>query len=649
MFKKHSKVISVILTLTLIASMCVVSAVSFSAAEGDSYYVVGTPQGWDPLNGDPMTDNGDGTWTKVYTGLSASGGVKVRNAQSAEWNACDDFTDVGPVGPGADDAKYTITEPNSTLTVLFDEATQKVTLTVTAGSDTPTQPETDPTQPETTPTQPETTPTQPETTPTDPPTADLDATYNVFGVEELTGFEWVAAENPMTYNEETGYWEITFEAIPAGNYAYKVCKNGMDEETYNEEGPVTGPGNNAIIYTGKEADITILFDPVAQKVSSVTDPEDAKLTDIEHVYRVAGSSDLCGSNWEPDDDANLMTETAEGSGIYTKTYTGVAFGTYIYKITEDGGTVWYGAGEDGDDNVTLDVEEDNATVVITFNKNETDISKMVSHTVTYEAGTDPSEGSTAPTEAEKTTVNGKEVKIGDIITFGVTMQTEQLVSGINFKIPYDSTILKLTDETLNMSKRDALPIAAATGSSVLNFEPYDGETAIYFNAATPDEEDAYDFSAPGSVLIQNIKFEVIGTGDTTLALDLREFLAWAPEGEDNTPITDYEMIQNVDVPAQPTNPSDQPTQPSDQPTNPSDQPTNPSDQPTQPSDQPTNPSDQPTDPSGDEPVTEPSTEKTPGGTTGKVATGDSTSVAMLLTVLMLAAGVVVVARKRVKD
>ena len=102
MFKKHSKVISVILTLTLIASMCVVSAVSFSAAEGDSYYVVGTPQGWDPLNGDPMTDNGDGTWTKVYTGLSASGGVKVRNAQSAEWNACDDFTDVGPVGPGAE-------------------------------------------------------------------------------------------------------------------------------------------------------------------------------------------------------------------------------------------------------------------------------------------------------------------------------------------------------------------------------------------------------------------------------------------------------------------------------------------------------------------------------------------------------------------
>lgn len=48
MFRKHSKVISVILSLTLIATMCVMSATSFSAAD-TGFYVVGEMQGWAPL------------------------------------------------------------------------------------------------------------------------------------------------------------------------------------------------------------------------------------------------------------------------------------------------------------------------------------------------------------------------------------------------------------------------------------------------------------------------------------------------------------------------------------------------------------------------------------------------------------------------
>ena len=60
MFRKHSKVISVILSLTLIATMCVMSATSFSAAD-TGFYVVGEMQGWAPATADPMTDNGDGS------------------------------------------------------------------------------------------------------------------------------------------------------------------------------------------------------------------------------------------------------------------------------------------------------------------------------------------------------------------------------------------------------------------------------------------------------------------------------------------------------------------------------------------------------------------------------------------------------------
>ncbi|MBQ5712235.1 MAG: leucine-rich repeat protein, partial [Oscillospiraceae bacterium] len=48
-------------------------------------------------------------------------------------------------------------------------------------------------------------------------------------------------------------------------------------------------------------------------------------------YFVAGSAGLCGSEWDPGDPANQMTETSEG--VWTKSYPNVAAGTYEFKIT----------------------------------------------------------------------------------------------------------------------------------------------------------------------------------------------------------------------------------------------------------------------------------------------------------------------------
>ena len=48
-------------------------------------------------------------------------------------------------------------------------------------------------------------------------------------------------------------------------------------------------------------------------------------------YYVAGQDTLCGSNWNPGDEANMMTKGEDG--LYTKVYEDIAAGTYELKIT----------------------------------------------------------------------------------------------------------------------------------------------------------------------------------------------------------------------------------------------------------------------------------------------------------------------------
>ena len=80
-------------------------------------------------------------------------------------------------------------------------------------------------------------------------------------------------------------------------------------------------------------------------------------------YYVAGAEDLCGIAWHPAAAENMMTEV---DGLYTKTYTNVAAGSYEFKVTD--GTWYYCWGMPNSmNNYVLTVEQDNSTVVITFN------------------------------------------------------------------------------------------------------------------------------------------------------------------------------------------------------------------------------------------------------------------------------------------
>ncbi len=80
-----------------------------------------------------------------------------------------------------------------------------------------------------------------------------------------------------------------------------------------------------------------------------------------NTYTVAGDAALCGSNWDPADQNNVMTLNAE-TGLYEKVYADVPAGTYNIKVTD--GT-WANAWGNGAQNYTFDVTAA-CNVTITF-------------------------------------------------------------------------------------------------------------------------------------------------------------------------------------------------------------------------------------------------------------------------------------------
>ena len=86
-------------------------------------------------------------------------------------------------------------------------------------------------------------------------------------------------------------------------------------------------------------------------------------------YVVAGSDTLLGSNWNPADMNNLLARDPI-TGIYSKTYTNVAAGTYEFKVVLNGawGTEYNLEGDAsmGGGNAKAVVVEDGSTVIIGF-------------------------------------------------------------------------------------------------------------------------------------------------------------------------------------------------------------------------------------------------------------------------------------------
>ena len=87
-------------------------------------------------------------------------------------------------------------------------------------------------------------------------------------------------------------------------------------------------------------------------------------TEAGPVYIVTGFGSLCGSNWDPADRNNRMTDE-DGDGIYTKTYENVAAGVYELKVTTGSWSQSWGDPEKGS-NYILNVEQSGTTVTVGF-------------------------------------------------------------------------------------------------------------------------------------------------------------------------------------------------------------------------------------------------------------------------------------------
>lgn len=83
-------------------------------------------------------------------------------------------------------------------------------------------------------------------------------------------------------------------------------------------------------------------------------------------YTIAGSDTLCGTSWDTNNTDNDMEYDA-AAGVYKKVYTGLAAGSYEFKIVKDHswGVNW-GQGGQGGANFVVDVATAGSTLTITF-------------------------------------------------------------------------------------------------------------------------------------------------------------------------------------------------------------------------------------------------------------------------------------------
>ena len=86
-------------------------------------------------------------------------------------------------------------------------------------------------------------------------------TYYVAGVAALCGSEWVAADsaNLMTWNAESGLFEMIYQNVPVGTYQFKIT-DGTWINTWGKD------GQNYTFEVTAVCDVTITFNPNSKAV-----------------------------------------------------------------------------------------------------------------------------------------------------------------------------------------------------------------------------------------------------------------------------------------------------------------------------------------------------------------------------------------------
>jgi hypothetical protein len=260
--------------------------------------------------------------------------------------------------------------------------------------------------------------------------AETAATYIVAGAQELcglgaTGYGWDSTDttNAMTANEDGTYSKVFTDVAVKNDYQFKITST-------DAEGTVTwygidGGADNFTFHVIEVCDVTITFDPTTLKLSATgTGVKIPTGIEIE-ALRTVGNGDetwLNGANWDPADDANIMTEVAPN--VYEITYTGVEeFDNYQVKFAANGswavnwGGVYEGSGItspavfNGNDNIIVEVPYEVADVTIRLDLTAFDYATKEGATFTITVVDPTTVVPTEPTEPE--------VEIVDYVIAGV--------------------------------------------------------------------------------------------------------------------------------------------------------------------------------------------------------------------------------------
>ena len=155
----------------------------------------------------------------------------------------------------------------------------------------------------------------------------------------------------------------------------------------------------------------------------------------------------------------------------------------------------------------------------------------------------PTEQPTTPSSGDAV-INGQKANIGDQVTYTAYLKADELVAGVNAHVTYTGGVLKLSQATLDSKKAQVIPVLA-TGSSVLNFDPVDGTSSVYFNGANSDE--GYEFFAEKTVLV-TLTFDVIGAGTAEIKTAIAQILSMELDSSNkNQPLKDYTLTGETKV------------------------------------------------------------------------------------------------------
>ena len=156
--------------------------------------------------------------------------------------------------------------------------------------------------------------------------------YIVAGSEELCGTVWDGTDhnNKMTDNGD-GTYSKTFTNVAAKNgYQFKVVKNGV--EWYGDEAD-----NNITFNVTTACDVTITFNATTFKSTVTGTGVQAYVFNVEKVVAVGNGVGawLNGAAWDPNADANKMTQVADK--VYEITFDNVPVDeVYMVKFVTNG-------------------------------------------------------------------------------------------------------------------------------------------------------------------------------------------------------------------------------------------------------------------------------------------------------------------------